>query len=481
MIEKIILQTSRLKLNNNYVNRIKSFFDEEYLYYNFYKDDDIINYFLNNPIEGFENIIEKYYSLKSGAHKSDLFRYYFLYLNGGFYFDDDVMIYNRLDEFLFNYDLIIVKSNVTNNSIFNGIIGCNKNNPIIFKALEDVYKIDNLFLLKDYHLLCKNLKKITELNSTNQRIKYFNENRVIYFDKYGYDIIKEKKALYFRHFWSKNIIDIRFKVIENYAISFCLFFLYKIFSYYKKFKFNIISKFKFLINMISKLYYILRIYGFDKYPICLSGPFKGLKYIKTSSWGPIFPKLLGTYEEPIFPWIEYIIKNKYSTIINIGSGEGYYAAGFAQFSKISNVFAFDIDNKALGLLSIIKKINNLTNLTSSNSISNTIINDLITNKCLIFLDIEGGEYTLLNIDNIPNLFYCDILVELHEIYIPNITEILSNRFYITHEIEIIKDNNFRKIDSNLLNKISKGRLINLVNEHRPSSMSWMFLKCKLSI
>ena len=477
MISKNILQCSRKKLNDNYINNIKSYFSNEFVYFNFI-DSEIVDYFQNNPLIGFENIIEKYNSFKSGAHKADLFRYYFLYMNGGFYFDDDVMIYNRIDLFLVNYDLIFVKSKRHENTIFNGIIGCNKNNPIIYEALLDAYYIDNILLLKDYHLLCKNLKYIVKKNISNQKIMYLIEDRVIHFKKFGYDRITNNRIVYFRHFWGSKLIFKINNFIENKIIIFFLLLLYKLVSFLKKFKKESLKLIKHIFKKVKTHFYILKIFKLTKFPIILGGPFKGMKYIKNSSWGPILPKLIGTYEKPIYSWVEKIILNEYSTIINIGSGEGYYAAGFSKFSPNTKVFAFDIDNNAIYFLNKIKSINNLSNLISSSIISNKILNNLIIDNCLIFIDIEGNEHSVLNINNIPNLINCDILIELHVFLIPNITSILTNRFNKTHNINIIFDNNLRTIDNNVYIDISENNLKFLVDENRPASMSWMFLTTK---
>ena len=55
--------------------------------YEHYTDAEIIRFFQQNPIHELPNVIEKFYSLQYGEHRADLFRYYFLYLNGGVYMD----------------------------------------------------------------------------------------------------------------------------------------------------------------------------------------------------------------------------------------------------------------------------------------------------------------------------------------------------------------------------------------------------------
>ena len=41
-----------------------------------------------------------------GAHKADLFRYYYLYINGGVYIDSDLMITTNIENIILNYDLV---------------------------------------------------------------------------------------------------------------------------------------------------------------------------------------------------------------------------------------------------------------------------------------------------------------------------------------------------------------------------------------
>jgi hypothetical protein len=476
MIDKIILQCSRKKIDDNYFNNIKSYFNDEFVYYNFI-ESDCIEYFQNNPLIGFENIIEKFNSFKNGAHKMDLFRYYFLFINGGVFIDDDVLIYHNLNQILSNYDLLLVNSNSHPYSICNGMLGCSKNNSIIYKALVDAYNIDNMLLFKDYFLICKNLYSIYNNSPFLYKTKILNEKRIEYSPINGYDIIYDNTFIYFRHFWSKKInYNINFQLelnnllfIKKIFIKF-YFFVVKVLKYIKRKNINLFS---FLLNN----FYVFKLYNYKNATI-LNGPFKGMKYIKTSTFGPILPKLIGSYEEPIHLWIEEVLNNEYDTIINIGSGEGYYASGFAKYSPNSNVFAYDIDKRGILLLNKIKYLNNLNNLSTSSEISYNLINNIIYKKSLIFIDVEGYEYFYLNINNISNLTKSDIIVEIHNFIIPNLEEILSKRFQNTHHIRIIKDPNTRLSSYYNLNNFSNEQKEFLIDEKRYKNMSWMFLSTK---
>ena len=173
MIPKIIIQTSVQKPPQYIIDSILHYLPD-YKYYHF-TDSEILDYLNKNIIDEFPNLIEKFNSIKNGAHKADFFRYYFLYLNGGIYIDSDAMIKNNLEDFINDYNFFTVKSCLNNDSLFNGFIGCTKNNPIIYNALQNIINIDIDELNKDYFIICKyfyNIIKI-ELNQNNKEKYYY--------------------------------------------------------------------------------------------------------------------------------------------------------------------------------------------------------------------------------------------------------------------------------------------------------------------
>lgn len=75
-IPKTIIQTSIEKQPRYVAEMIMSHCTGwEYIHFN---DDQIIRFFKENLIEEFSDIIEKYHSFSNGAHRADLFRYYYL-------------------------------------------------------------------------------------------------------------------------------------------------------------------------------------------------------------------------------------------------------------------------------------------------------------------------------------------------------------------------------------------------------------------
>jgi len=158
-IPKIIFQTSKNKRPLPYIIKMIKNKAPEWDYIHF-TDLEIIKFFINNPIEEFPDIINKFNSIKCGAHKADLFRYYFLYIKGGVFIDDDAMLQYDMNYISSDYDFFSVNSSYCPGCIFQGLIGAVPQNKIIYEALKDAYNINIKKLNEDYLLICRNLYKI---------------------------------------------------------------------------------------------------------------------------------------------------------------------------------------------------------------------------------------------------------------------------------------------------------------------------------
>jgi len=154
-IPKTIIQTSR-KLQEPYIVDMICKRSPGWQYLHF-RDDDIIEFFSENPIDEFPNVIAKFYMFNYGEHRADLFRYYYLYVKGGVYMDTDAMIEENLDKIVGNSDFFTVNSSYFPGTVFQGFLGASPKNPLIYKALWDLYTISNSDLIREFHVLCKNL------------------------------------------------------------------------------------------------------------------------------------------------------------------------------------------------------------------------------------------------------------------------------------------------------------------------------------
>jgi mannosyltransferase OCH1-like enzyme len=199
-IPPILFQTHREPLENYVLEMIQYKLDN--WKYEFYDDNDIIVFFKKNPMQEFPDIINKFHLFSTGQHKADLFRYYYLYINGGFFLDSDAMLYENIENIVKDYDFFSVNSNNVSNSIFQGFIGSTIKNNIIYEALKDVYSIDLNLLKNDYHLICKNLYNIIN-NSNIDNIKLYDEK--IFIQK-GIAEIYDKDIIIMIHYWRDKTI-----------------------------------------------------------------------------------------------------------------------------------------------------------------------------------------------------------------------------------------------------------------------------------
>lgn len=170
-IPKNLIQTNMKKPENHILQKLSEVFIG-WNYKNYETDEERIIFFQKNPIKDFPDIIN-IYNILQGAHKSDLFRYYYLYLFGGCYLDDDAMVYEDINKIIKDYDSVFIKSNFFDDftHIFNGFICTYPKNPILYEAIKHLYTVDYSNARKNYQFACKELYNIIQkLNSKNIKI-----------------------------------------------------------------------------------------------------------------------------------------------------------------------------------------------------------------------------------------------------------------------------------------------------------------------
>ena len=222
------------------------------------------------------------------------------------------------------------------------------------------------------------------------------------------------------------------------------------------------------------LEYMIKVFNYSF--VVHNGPFRGLRFIDEPSWGPLLPKILGSYEEPIQDWVLEAIERKYKTILNIGCAEGYYAAGFGMRMPSTEIIAYDIDEDAQIKIDKLIKLNHLKNIQIKSDCTFNELNLMCKKNTLIFCDIEGHEKILLDPNKVPNLNYVDLIVESHDCFFPNITELLISRFYKTHTIKIVVDYPLRLNKYLTPNKCSLQELNQIQNEDRPNAMKFLYMQ-----
>jgi len=209
-IPHVLFQTTKTNPLDDYIiDMIQQQLDDSWKYEH-YNDEGIINFFKENPIDDLPDVINKFHSFKNGAHKADLFRYYYLYIKGGFYLDSDAMIYHSINDIVKEYEFVSVNScmrwsvgTTESHFIFQGILGATPKHDIIKKALYNVYNTDPQIVEKHYMYFCEDLFNIVKTYTNKDTIKVYNE---IYGGTDGDYTVDDNSTVLFKHYPKTKII-----------------------------------------------------------------------------------------------------------------------------------------------------------------------------------------------------------------------------------------------------------------------------------
>ena len=170
--------------------------------------------------------------------------------------------------------------------------------------------------------------------------------------------------------------------------------------------------------------------------IVVSGPFEGMRIDIDDNTLEMF--LLGTLELEIHPAFAELSAFRFDQIINIGATEGYYAVGMALKWPQATVYAFENQEdywrpKILKLASdnLVADRVHIQGHCSSSELVDLLKPDKST---LLMLDVEGDEIKLLDLLLVNGLLRATILVELHDMFVPECSRIIEERFKNTHDI-----------------------------------------------
>jgi hypothetical protein len=214
--------------------------------------------------------------------------------------------------------------------------------------------------------------------------------------------------------------------------------------------------------------------------IVQDGPFAGMALTNESSWdahGDKTAKLLGFYEEEIYPSLEDAIAAEPDVAINVGCAEGFYAIGLARRLTNSRVIASDIDSRAQEVCARSASANYVaTRVQIVGGLDAAGLNELIgpAAKPFVFMDCEGAEMELLDPVIAPNLIKTRFLVELHDFANEAITPVLTGRFSATHDLTFIAEGPRDPNRSPILAKLNSLDRWLAVCENRPQQMSWLY-------
>ncbi len=176
----------------------------------------------------------------------------------------------------------------------------------------------------------------------------------------------------------------------------------------------------------------------------LSGPFKGMKYAEEAAVGSsLWPKLLGTYESELQPFIAEITRADYQKIIDVGFAEGYYLVGFGRLFQQAELIGFDCESEAQRLCKANAEINGIEDdrLKLFGAFDcEQFQQSLGDEKTLVVVDCEGTENDVIDGLDREQLLAADWLIETHDHLVEGTTKRLLKVFEETHVLqEVVTD------------------------------------------
>ena len=146
------------------------------------------------------------------------------------------------------------------------------------------------------------------------------------------------------------------------------------------------------------------------------------------------------------------------------------------------IYAFDIDPKAHVLCRDNAERNAvLDQICFREECTASELEKVIDGKTLVVCDCEGFEAEILDPAATPGLERCDILVELHDLIIPGVSELIYGRFKDSHEIQFYTESERDPESYPALHGLKDFEASLAMNEKRGGRMQWAFLESRKQI
>jgi precorrin-6B methylase 2 len=221
-------------------------------------------------------------------------------------------------------------------------------------------------------------------------------------------------------------------------------------------------------------------------PVVASGPFAGMKWTSHPFGGALLPRLLGSYEAELHPALEEAFKQNYSTIVDIGCAEGYYAIGMARRFPHAIVYAFDTNPHARRFCSRLAELNGVQDrVRIGESCDPSVLASLpLGERALIICDCEGYEKVLFNRTMADRLAKHDLIVEIHDFKDLEISTKVRDAFLETHSVHSIKSiDDIQKAHTYQYPRLDRYDIKTkclVVSERRTGIMEWFVITSKLA-
>lgn len=204
------------------------------------------------------------------------------------------------------------------------------------------------------------------------------------------------------------------------------------------------------------------------------GPFRGMRYQDQAVGSVLIPKLIGCYEHELHAHLARLLTKPYAVVVDVGCAEGYYSVGTAlQTPAETVVHAYDTDPQARRSCARLAGLNGVSGRVKVGAFCDAAeLNRVLLGRALVICDCEGCELELLEPTKVPALRHTDLIVELHDLARPGITEAMSTRFRASHDVHLVDAVVRVAADYPELNVLDLAARAKAVSEYRSGPQQW---------
>ncbi|MBE2179863.1 MAG: hypothetical protein IAE97_05280 [Chthoniobacterales bacterium] len=162
----------------------------------------------------------------------------------------------------------------------------------------------------------------------------------------------------------------------------------------------------------------------------------------TGTGDGVVAKLAGTYEMETYRAFERAMRNRPALFVDIGAAEGFYVSAFARAVPGVRVIAYEAKEEWRHRIRRSAERNGVASRCDLRGFCDPaefrrLLGEAGKEPIFILMDIEGGEFDLLNEETLPLLGHAELLVELHESESREPGDALAEMFRRTHAVELI--------------------------------------------
>jgi hypothetical protein len=158
----------------------------------------------------------------------------------------------------------------------------------------------------------------------------------------------------------------------------------------------------------------------------------------TASWR----SLAATYEKELHPAWRRVIESVPELIVDVGAAEGTYLAGLARAVPDAHLVAFEAKLEWQDRVKLTLALNGVGARCEVRGFCDRtefrrVLEEGVGRKAFVLMDIEGGEFELLDVEAIRLARDVSFIIELHERDGREAGEALADSFRASHEVEIV--------------------------------------------